>query len=63
MNNEALHTSMFWVGALFAFTPIVVGGGVIAAWWWMKKRDEGRGTRDEEQTRSAQARRQTEISR
>jgi hypothetical protein len=29
---------MFWVGALFAFTPIVVGGTVLGIWWWMRKR-------------------------
>lgn len=37
--NHALDTSMFWVGALFAFTPIVVGGTVIAIWWWKRKRE------------------------
>jgi len=36
--NPALDTSMFWVGAMFAFTPIIVGGTVIGIWWWMKKR-------------------------
>jgi uncharacterized membrane protein len=36
--NHALDVSMFWVGALFAFTPIVVGGSVIAIWWWMRRR-------------------------
>ena len=36
--NHALDTSMFWVGALFAFTPVIVGGTVIGIWWWMRKR-------------------------
>jgi uncharacterized membrane protein len=36
--NHALDASMFWVGALFAFTPIVLGGVVIGVWWWMRKR-------------------------
>lgn len=36
--NHALDTSMFWVGAMFAFTPIIVGGAVIGIWWWMRKR-------------------------
>ncbi|HEX9633050.1 MAG TPA: hypothetical protein VGA02_11375 [Gemmatimonadales bacterium] len=36
--NHALDASMFWVGALFAFTPIVLGGVVIGIWWWMRKR-------------------------
>ncbi len=41
--NDALSMSMFWVGALFAFTPIVVGGIVIGVWWWTKRRGVGRG--------------------
>jgi hypothetical protein len=36
--NHGLDVSMFWVGALFAFTPIVVGGTAIAIWWWMRRR-------------------------
>jgi len=36
--NHALDVSMFWVGALFAFTPVILGGTVIAIWWWMRKR-------------------------
>jgi uncharacterized membrane protein len=36
--NHALDVSMFWVGALFAFTPVIVGGTVIGIWWWMRKR-------------------------
>jgi len=41
--NEALDTSMFWVGALFAFTPVVVGGLVIAVWWFTRKRGAASG--------------------
>lgn len=37
--NDALSTGMFWVGALFAFTPVVVGGTVIAIWWWTRRRE------------------------
>lgn len=37
--NDALDASMFWVGALFAFTPIVVGGTAVAVWWWWRRRD------------------------
>ncbi|MDH3496781.1 MAG: hypothetical protein OER21_08470 [Gemmatimonadota bacterium] len=43
--NDALSTSMFWVGALFAFTPIVVGGIVIGVWWLTRKRVAGSGER------------------
>jgi hypothetical protein len=39
--NHALDSSMFWVGALFAFTPIVLGGIVIGVWWWTRKRGAG----------------------
>lgn len=35
--NDALSTSMFWVGAMFAFTPIVVGGTVVAIIWWKRR--------------------------
>jgi len=46
--NSALDTSMFWVGAMFAFTPILVGGSVIAVWWWHRRRDaEARRTSPE----------------
>lgn len=41
MNHEALHTSMFWVGAMFAFTPIIVGGGVILVLRWIRRRERG----------------------
>ena len=37
--NDALNDSMFWVGALFAFTPIVVGGAAIGIWWWQRRRE------------------------
>ena len=35
--NDPVSTSMFWVGALFAFTPVIVGGTVIGIWWWKRK--------------------------
>lgn len=42
--HSKLDDAMFWVGALFAFTPIVVGLSVAGYVWWSrrKKRDEGR---------------------
>jgi hypothetical protein len=39
MSQEALHTSMFWVGAMFAFTPLIVGGSVIFIIRWMRRRE------------------------
>ena len=38
--NDPLSTSMFWVGAMFAFTPVVVGGAVLAVWWRMRKAEQ-----------------------
>ena len=38
MSPDLLSTSMFWVGALFVFTPLVVGGTVIGIWWYQKKK-------------------------
>ena len=28
---------MFWVGALFVFTPIIFAGIVLGVWWYGKK--------------------------
>jgi hypothetical protein len=33
---------MFWVGALFAFTPVVVGGTAVGIWWWVRRRERRR---------------------
>jgi len=45
--NEGLSTSMFWVGAMFAFTPVVLIGIVMAVWWnWRKRKqaaEDGKG--------------------
>ena len=43
MNHEALQTSMFWVGAMFAFTPVIVGGSVIVVLRWMRRREQRSG--------------------
>jgi hypothetical protein len=39
MSHDALATSMFWVGALFVFTPIVCVAGVLLAIRWQRRRD------------------------
>jgi hypothetical protein len=44
--NHAADTAMFWVGALFVFTPIVFFGIVIGVWWYQRKR-QGAGTHEE----------------
>lgn len=38
MNHEAMHNAMFWVGAMFVFTPLVTAGIVIGVWWWGRRR-------------------------
>jgi hypothetical protein len=44
MNHDAADLAMFWVGALFAFTPLVFFGVVIGVWWYQqKKRPSGSG--------------------
>jgi len=30
---------MFWVGAMFAFVPMLIGAGVVAAWWRWRQRE------------------------
>jgi hypothetical protein len=40
MNHDAADLAMFWVGALFAFTPIVFFGVIIAVWWVQQKKRE-----------------------
>ncbi len=37
--NDALSTSMFWVGAMFAFTPLLVCGTVVGIWWHLRRRE------------------------
>ncbi len=41
MNHDAADLAMFWVGALFAFTPLVFFGVVIGVWWFQQKRKSG----------------------
>lgn len=41
MNHDAADLAMFWVGALFAFTPLVFFGVVIGVWWYQRKRKSG----------------------
>lgn len=48
MNHDAADLAMFWVGALFAFTPIAFFGTVLAVWWFQhrrrdRQRDSGSG--------------------
>lgn len=38
--NDALSTSMFWVGAMFAFTPVILTGSVLTIWWFWRRRKQ-----------------------
>ncbi len=38
MSEETLSLTMFWVGVLFAFTPIVVAAVVIGTTWYLRKK-------------------------
>jgi cbb3-type cytochrome oxidase subunit 3 len=38
MNHDAADLAMFWVGALFAFTPLAFFGVVIGVWWYQQKK-------------------------
>lgn len=44
MNHDAMATSMFWVGAMFVFTPIVCVGAVLLVVWWQRRKDRADGT-------------------
>ena len=39
MDHGALDSSMFWVGALFVFTPIIFASILLGFWWQGKKRN------------------------
>jgi len=41
--NHAADTAMFWVGALFVFTPILFFGIVIGVWWFQQKKRAAQG--------------------
>ena len=38
MSEDTLSLSMFWVGALFVFTPILVVSVVIGTTWYLRKK-------------------------
>ena len=39
--HDRLDTAMFWVGALFAFTPVLIGIAVGAVIWWHRRKQRG----------------------
>ncbi len=38
MGHDRLESAMFWVGAMFAFMPILVGLAVFGVLWWHRKK-------------------------
>jgi hypothetical protein len=38
MNEDSLSLTMFWVGVLFAFTPILVVAVVVGTTWYLRKK-------------------------
>lgn len=48
MNHDAADLAMFWVGALFVFTPLAFFGVILGVWWYQRKKS-GKGS-----SRSAQ---------
>lgn len=38
VDPEAVSSAMFWVGALFVFTPIVCAGIVLGVWRHQRKK-------------------------
>ncbi len=38
MNHDAADLAMFWVGALFVFTPITFFGVILGVWWYQQKK-------------------------
>jgi len=38
LQHDSLDQTMFWTGAMFAFTPVIIGGIVLAVWWRGRRR-------------------------
>lgn len=39
LHGDPLGDSMFWVGAMFAFVPMIIGASVVAVWWRWHRRE------------------------
>jgi hypothetical protein len=40
VDPEAISMTMFWVGAMFVFTPITCAGIVLGFWWFQRKKEQ-----------------------
>jgi hypothetical protein len=38
MNHDTLSVSMFWAGALMAFTPLIAAAVVLGVWWRQRRK-------------------------
>lgn len=43
MGHDKLESAMFWVGAMFAFMPILVGLGIFGVVWWHRRKAAAAG--------------------
>lgn len=41
MHDDGLSLSMFWAGALMAFTPLLTAAAVLGVWWRQRRRQRG----------------------
>jgi hypothetical protein len=44
VDPDTISSAMFWVGALFVFTPIVCAGIVLSVWWHKRKKAQTTST-------------------
>ena len=40
VDSEAISVAMFWVGALFVFTPMAFAGVILGVWWFQRKKQQ-----------------------
>ncbi|MEE8061193.1 MAG: hypothetical protein V3T16_05165 [Gemmatimonadales bacterium] len=40
VDPDAISVAMFWVGALFVFTPIAFAGIILGVWWFQRKKGQ-----------------------
>ena len=44
MNEDSMSSVMFWVGVMFAFTPILLVSIVVGTTWYLRKKQRARTT-------------------
>jgi len=40
VDQDAVSAAMFWVGALFVFTPIVFASIILGVWWFQRRKKQ-----------------------